>query len=113
VPGGFPLETGFLMAKRPRTFAAIDPEKVARFERIETFTTNQIEINLAEDRDEPGDWRVEYFDPEDWRAEYFDAKPGARCVTIFAGPWAAHRARDYFEALKNGQLAIIRDDSSD
>jgi hypothetical protein len=54
---------------------------LARLERIETFTTKQVEVNLAEDRDEPGDWRVEYFDPKDWRAEYFfDTKGGARYV---------------------------------
>jgi hypothetical protein len=56
---------------------------------------------------------VEYFDPKDWRAEYADTKGGARYVTIFAGPQAEQRARNYFEALKNGQLEIIRDDSSE
>jgi hypothetical protein len=99
------------MAKPPRTFA--DTDKVVRLERIETFATKQVEVNLAEDRDEPGDWRVEYFDPKDWRAGYFDTKVGARYVTIFTGPRAEQRARDYFEALKSGQLEIIRDDSSE
>jgi hypothetical protein len=74
---------------------------------------NQVKVNLAEDRDEPGDWRVEYFDPKDWRAEYFDNKNGARYVTIFTGPRAEQRARDYFEALKSGQLEIVRDDTSE
>src|SRR5437773_1035442 len=41
-----------------------DTDKVVRLERIETFTTKQVEVNLAEDRDEAGDWRVEYFDPK-------------------------------------------------
>jgi hypothetical protein len=85
---------------------------LARLERIETFTTKQVEVNLAEDRDEPGDWRVEYFNPK-WRAGYFDTKGGARYVTIFTGPRAEQRARDYFEALKSGQLEIVRDDTSE
>ncbi len=44
---------------------------------------------LQEDRDDDGKWRVEYQDDD-----------GACYVTIFAGPEAARRARDYFEALK-------------
>jgi hypothetical protein len=91
------------MARRPRSFeevvAALSPAERTRIGRIETFTADQVEVNLAEDRDEPGEWRVEYFDED-----------GACYVTIFAGPRAEPRARAYFEALKSGQLNIICDD---
>ena len=40
--------------------------------------------------------------------EYFDAE-GRSYVTVFAGPEAAKRARDYYEALKAGLLVTIRD----
>ena len=39
--------------------------------------------------------------------EYFD-DDGACYVTVFAGPQAERRARDYFEALKFGRLRTIR-----
>src|SRR6516225_7584341 len=41
-------------------------------------------IAVFEDRREPGDWRVEYFDDD-----------GGCFVTVFAGPEAERRARDY------------------
>jgi hypothetical protein len=30
-------------------------------------------------------------------------------ITLFAGPEARRRARDYFEALNDGRLKIVRD----
>jgi hypothetical protein len=62
------------MAARPRTFdeiiAALNPAERARIERIETFSdpnapNGEGEISLAEDRDQPGEWRVEYFHEAD------------------------------------------------
>jgi hypothetical protein len=48
-------------------------------------------IYLREDEWEQGQWRVEYF-----------GKDGGCYVTIFAGPRAEERARDYLEALMAG-----------
>jgi hypothetical protein len=94
------------MADRPRGFeeiiAALSPAERARIGRIETFFDaaaehDAAEVSLAEDRDQPGEWCVEYFQKADGY------------VTIFAGPIAEQRARDYFMALKTGQLKIVRD----
>ena len=52
---------------------------------------------LFEDREHPGDWRVEYFDDD-----------GGCYVTIFRGPMAPQRARAYRGALTNRILATIR-----
>jgi len=41
-----------------------------------------------------------------WRVEYFDADGGCY-VTIFAGPEAEQRARDYGAALTDGRLKRI------
>jgi hypothetical protein len=91
------------MAKRSRTVvvATLDPTERARIERIETFfdpnvENSEAEVSLSEDRDRPGDWRVEYF------------HRSVGHVTMFAGPRAEERARDYFNALKSGGLNIIR-----
>jgi hypothetical protein len=95
------------MAKRPRSFdeviAALDPAERARVERIETFLdpnvdSDEAEVSIGEDRDQPGEWRVEYFHRSDGY------------VTIFAGPMAEQRARAYFDMLKSGALKIIRED---
>ena len=53
------------------------------------------------------------FDADDgsYVVEYFDAD-GRSYVTVFAGPEAEKRARDYFDALKTGRLKTIRDASS-
>jgi hypothetical protein len=94
------------MAKGPRSFdeiiAALNPAERARIERIETFSdpnapVGEAEVSLAEDRDQPGEWRIEYFHEADGY------------VTIFAGPMAQQRARAYFDALKSGALKIIRE----
>jgi hypothetical protein len=50
-----------------------------------------------EDRDGNGEWRVEYQDDD-----------GGCYVTIFAGPGAERRARDYFNAIKSGALKTVR-----
>ena len=44
----------------------------------------------------------------EWRVEYFDDDGGCY-VTIFAGPAAERRARDYFNSLKSGRLSIQRE----
>jgi hypothetical protein len=41
--------------------------------------------------------------------EYTDTEGGAY-VTVFAGPKAENRAREYFDALRLGQLKIIQAD---
>ena len=53
-----------------------------------------LDLSVQEDKEAPGDWRVEYFDDD-----------GSCFVTIFAGPHAEPRARDYHEALRTGLLA--------
>jgi hypothetical protein len=56
------------------------------------------EVYVHEDRYGEPEWRVEYFDDD-----------GGCYVTIFAGPSAEQRARDYFAALKAGAMKIVRD----
>jgi hypothetical protein len=53
-------------------------------------------IKVFEDQQEAGDWRVECFDDD-----------GACYVTIFGGPGAELRARDYADAVKSGVLAVV------
>jgi hypothetical protein len=53
-----------------------------------------LDLSVREDKEAPGDWRVEYFDHD-----------GSCFVTIFAGPHAEARARAYHEALRTGLLA--------
>ena len=45
----------------------------------------------------------------EWRVEYFD-RDGGCYVTIFAGPRAERRARQYYDALKWGALKTITAD---
>ena len=52
------------------------------------------EIQVFENRTVPGQWRVEYFDDD-----------GGCYVTIFAGPAAEQRARDYGDALTTSRLS--------
>jgi hypothetical protein len=95
------------MDDKPRTFeevvAATDPAVRERIERAEIYSDPAVEndfhadVILMEDRDGNGEWRVEYQDDD-----------GACYVTIFAGPAAERRARDYFEALKTGTLKTVR-----
>jgi hypothetical protein len=94
------------MPDKPRTFkktvAAQGPADRARLANADSFAdvtvTNPFhqQVTVIEDSD-GGDWRVEYFDDD-----------GACYVTLFAGPKAEKRARDYFEALKFGRLRAVR-----
>jgi hypothetical protein len=96
------------MADRPRTFeevcAATDPEEIARLERGERYDDpavadpHQREGCVHEYRYGNGEWHVSYFDGD-----------GGCYVTAFAGPEAEWRAREYFGALKTGQLRTIRE----
>ena len=93
---------------RPGTFkevvAAEDPAERARIEKGERFDDLTVgnpfhrEVSVLEDRDGTGEWRVEYFDSD-----------GGCYITVFAGPKAERRARDYFHALKFGRLRTGRD----
>ena len=58
-------------------------------------------MSVNEDRFGTGEWRVEYFDDD-----------GGCYITIFAGPAAERRARDYFISLKSGRLRWVRADST-
>jgi hypothetical protein len=42
----------------------------------------------------------------EWRVEYFDDDGGCY-VTIFAGPGAEVRAREYYDAIQSGTLKAI------
>ena len=91
---------------RPRRFkevvAAQDPMEMARLDaRIAPRFLGQSfrgEVSVNEDRSGTGEWRVEYFDDD-----------GGCYITIFAGPAAERRARDYFISLKSGRLSIQRE----
>jgi hypothetical protein len=50
---------------------------------------------LAEDLEHPDLWRVEWFDSD-----------GRAYITVFAGPSAGGRARDYHDAIRDGRLLI-------
>jgi hypothetical protein len=96
------------MPDRPRTFeevvAATDPEEIARLDRGAKYDDRAVgnsdhrEVCVHEDRYGSGEWLVSYFDDD-----------GGRYVTVFAGPEAEWRAREYFGALKTGQLRTIRE----
>jgi hypothetical protein len=95
------------MADHPRTFQelvdAMDPAERARLERDESYRDPAVknrfhaDVWLLEDRNAPGDWRVEWQDDD-----------GGCYVTIFAGPAAEQRARTYYEALQMKRLPTIR-----
>ena len=95
------------MSDKPRSFkevvAAQNPAERARMENGETFNDVMVrspfhqEVSVHEDREGTGEWRVEYFDDD-----------GGCYVTVFAGPKAERRARDYFDALKFGRLRTVR-----
>jgi hypothetical protein len=96
------------MTDRPRTFAelvaAMNPAERGRLERAEHYADHTVkndfhaQVWLLEDRDAPGEWRVEYQDED-----------GGGYVTIFAGPAAERRARTYYEALQAKRLPTIRE----
>jgi hypothetical protein len=95
------------MPNRPRSFkkvvAAQNPANRARRANAESFEDVTVsnpfhrQVTVIEDSDGTGEWRVEYFDDD-----------GACYVTMFAGPKAEQRARDYFQALKFGRLRAVR-----
>jgi hypothetical protein len=95
------------MPDKPRSFkevvAAQDPADRARLANGESFADVMVnnpchqQVTVIEDSDSTGEWRVEYFDDD-----------GACYVTVFAGPKAEKRARDYFDALKFGRLRAVR-----
>jgi hypothetical protein len=68
-------------------------------ERAEHLMDSAREVTIIEDPTRNGDWHVEYF-----------GRDGAGYVTIFTGPDAERRARDYFQALKIGALKIVPED---
>jgi hypothetical protein len=55
------------------------------------------DVWLTEDRHGNGEWRVEYQDDD-----------GGCYVTVFAGPEAERRAREYFEALRSKRISTVR-----
>jgi transposase-like protein len=77
-----------------------DPTEMARLERFVDPSVNPFhgEVSVNEDRSGTGEWRVEYFDDD-----------GGCYVTIFAGPAAERRARDYFISLQSGRLSVQRE----
>ena len=95
------------MPDKPRTFeevvASQDPVDRARLGNSESFADVTVsspfhrQVTIIEDRDDAAQWRVEYFDDD-----------GGCYVTVFAGPKAEQRARDYFHALKFGRLRTVR-----
>jgi hypothetical protein len=83
--------------------ASQDPTEMARLARGDRFVDPSVsafhgEVSVNADRTGTGEWRVEYFDDD-----------GGCYVTIFGGPAAERRARDYFISLKSGRLSIQRE----
>ena len=103
-------------ADRPRTFEEVkvanlaDPFHRARIERVWTQGERFDDPNGAPD----DQWAREVFVHPDceggshWLVEWGDADGGCY-VTVFDGPMAEQRARDYFDALKAGQLKVLRE----
>jgi hypothetical protein len=93
--------------RRPRTFEEVVEATASavreRIERAEIYSDPAVEndfhsdVILHEDLNGNGEWRVDYQDDD-----------GGCYVTIFAGPKADQRARDYFQALKTGALKAVR-----
>jgi hypothetical protein len=101
------------MADWPRTFeeivAAEDPAERERWRRAGWFTDPRAKagdfhasVTVIEDQARNGEWRVEHSD-----------NGGGCYVTLFAGPEAERRARDYFQALKSGAVKIVREGATE
>jgi hypothetical protein len=103
-------------AARPRTFEKVqaanlaNPVQAARIARV---------WEAGERFDDPngpsGDrWAREVFVHPDceggdfWQVDWGD-RDGGCYTTTFDGPMAEQRAREYFDALKAGQLKILRE----
>ena len=67
---------------------------------IEAHMKVDHEIKVFQEHSGVAKWHNE------WRVEYFDTEGGSY-VTIFAGPQAEQRARDYYNALITGALDAI------
>jgi hypothetical protein len=97
------------MADKPRTFEevveATDTALRERIERAQLYCDPAVQndfhsdVILQEDLDGNGEWLVSYQDDD-----------GAIYLTVFSGPEAEQRARDYFEALKSGGIRTVRAD---
>jgi len=57
---------------------------------------------VIEDQARNGEWQVEHSD-----------NGGGCYVTLFAGPEAERRARNYFQALKSGTIKIVREGATE
>jgi hypothetical protein len=99
------------MADHPRTIeeivAAEEPAERDLQERAETFQDPGFagpirRVTVIEDQRRNGEWVVEYFDAD-----------GAPYTTIFAGPEAERRARDYFRALRSGAVKTVREGTTE
>jgi hypothetical protein len=94
------------MPDKPRMFEEVgvaqDPADRARLANSESFADVTVsspfhrQVTVIEDCEDTAEWRVEYFDED------------GCYVTMFAGPQAERRARDYFNALKFGRLKTVR-----
>jgi hypothetical protein len=102
-------------AAQPRTFEEVraanlaDPfhaTRIARLESGERFddaTANsndawEREVSVHPDCEGGSHWLVEWGDSD-----------GGCYVTVFDGPMAEQRAREYFGALKSGRLKVLRE----
>ena len=102
-------------AARPRTFEEVcaanlaDPFHTARIarlnsgERFDDATAKSDdpfvrEVSVHPDCEGGSHWFVDWFDSD-----------GGCYVTTFDGPMAEQRARDYFDALKEGRLKVLRE----
>jgi hypothetical protein len=102
-------------AGRPRTF-----EEVVAANLKDPFHATRIaRLNMGERFDDPSansndQWEREVSVHPDcdggphWLVEWGD-RDGGCYVTTFDGPMAEQRAHDYFDALKSGQLKVLRE----
>jgi hypothetical protein len=100
---------------RPRTFEEVkaanlaDPFHAARIARLNMGERFDDTSAASDDR-----WEREVSVHPDceggnhWLVEWGDSDGGCY-VTVFDGPMAEQRARDYFDALKGGRLKVLRE----